>query len=281
MVGNFLDAVVWHIDRHHPVAGRRLDIDGVVADAETHHHLELGTRFVYFVANRSEVGIEHCVGVVRQLGPGFVDLMTRFRRDIGVILARGVRRAHRVAEREYQRTLRAHAVVDFAEIQARALGLLRQMDEFAQSRYRLESRYHHVLVDEFQDTNAVQYAWLRHLAGKTPSLMVVGDDDQSIYGWRGARIENIQQFQTDYPNAEMIRLEQNYRSTSRILRAANTLIANNPHVFEKQLWSELGYGEPLRVIRCRNEEAEAERVAVEIQNQHHQHKRAWRDFAIL
>ena len=138
-----------------------------------------------------------------------------------------------------------------------------------------------MLVDEYQDTNASQYLLVKMLVGTQARFTVVGDDDQSIYAWRGARPENLALLKEDFPHLKVVMLEQNYRSTSRILRAANTLIANNPHVFEKQLWSELGYGEPLRVIRCRNEEAEAERVAVEIQNQHHQHKRAWRDFAIL
>ncbi|MFP3547794.1 UvrD-helicase domain-containing protein, partial [Rhizobium sp. SIMBA_035] len=96
------------------------------------------------------------------------------------------------------------------------------------------------------------------LAKGGDSLMVVGDDDQSIYGWRGAKIENIYQYSTDFPDAETIRLEQNYRSTSRILRCANVLISNNPHAFEKQLWSDMGHGDEIRVIRCRNEDAEAE-----------------------
>ncbi|HAK57047.1 MAG TPA: hypothetical protein DCP38_16440, partial [Acidobacteria bacterium] len=181
------------------------------------------------------------LGVVRQLGPGFVDLMTRFRRDIGVILARGVRRAHRVAEREYQRTLRAHAVVDFAEIQARALGLLRQMDEFAQSRYRLESRYHHVLVDEFQDTSRAQWelvsllvqSWGEGLgvlqdAPIPPSIFVVGDRKQSIYRFRDADValfgeagDYIARLRPDVPVREAI--SRSFRAVPALLRFVNDL----------------------------------------------------------
>ncbi|HBX57216.1 MAG TPA: DNA helicase II, partial [Pseudomonas sp.] len=124
----------------------------------------------------------------------------------------------------YEQACARAGAVDFAELLLRSLELWRDNQTL---REQYQARFKHMLVDEFQDTNAVQYAWLRHLAGKSPSLMVVGDDDQSIYGWRGARIENIQQFQTDYPNAEMIRLEQNYRSTATILKAANALIDNN------------------------------------------------------
>src|SRR5690606_8605429 len=106
----------------------------------------------------------------------------------------------------------------------------------------------HILVDEFQDTNAVQYAWLRLLAQGGASLMVVGDDDQSIYGWRGARIENIQQFADDFADAQSIRLEQNYRSTGTILQAANALIANNQGRLGKELWTEGQDGEPISLF---------------------------------
>ncbi|WVM90089.1 3'-5' exonuclease [Halopseudomonas pachastrellae] len=142
-------------------------------------------------------------------------------------------------------------------------------------------RIRYMLVDEYQDTNASQYLLVKMLVGTQARFTVVGDDDQSTTPGAAHARKTWALLKEDFPHLKVVMLEQNYRSTSRILRAANTLIANNPHVFEKQLWSELGYGEPLRAIRCRNEEAEAERVAVEIQNQHHQHKRAWRDFAIL
>ncbi|MAD01923.1 MAG: DNA helicase Rep [Pseudomonadales bacterium] len=178
----------------------------------------------------------------------------------------------------YQRTLKAYNAVDFDDLILIRVVLFRDNPDVLE---KWQFRIRYMLVDEYQDTNASQYLLVKMLVGTQARFTVVGDDDQSIYAWRGARPENLALLKEDFPHLKVVMLEQNYRSPSRILRAANTLIANNPHVFEKQLWSELGYGEPLRVIRCRNEEAEAERVAVEIQNQHHQHKRAWRDFAIL
>ena len=178
----------------------------------------------------------------------------------------------------YQRTLKAYNAVDFDDLILIPVVLFRDNPDVLE---KWQFRIRYMLVDEYQDTNASQYLLVKMLVGTQARFTVVGDDDQSIYAWRGARPENLALLKEDFPHLKVVMLEQNYRSTSRILRAANTLIANNPHVFEKQLWSELGYGEPLRVIRCRNEEVEAERVAVEIQNQHHQHKRAWRDFAIL
>ena len=178
----------------------------------------------------------------------------------------------------YQRTLKAYNAVDFDDLILIPVVLFRDNPDVLE---KWQFRIRYMLVDEYQDTNASQYLLVKMLVGTQARFTVVGDDDQSIYAWRGARPENLALLKEDFPHLKVVMLEQNYRSTSRILRAANTLIANNPHVFEKQLWSELGYGEPLRVIRCRNGEAEAERVAVEIQNQHHQHKRAWRDFAIL
>ena len=154
----------------------------------------------------------------------------------------------------YEQACNRAGAVDFAELLLRSLELWRD-NPALREQYR--ARFKHILVDEFQDTNAVQYAWLRHLAGKTPSLMVVGDDDQSIYGWRGARIENIQQFQTDYPNAEMIRLEQNYRSTATILKAANALIGNNSGRLGKELWTDGNEGEPIALYAGFNEQDEA------------------------
>ncbi len=144
--------------------------------------------------------------------------------------------------------------VDFAELLLRSLELWRDNHAL---REQYQARFRHMLVDEFQDTNAVQYAWLRLIAGKSPSLMVVGDDDQSIYGWRGAKIENIHQFQRDYPNAEMIRLEQNYRSTTTILKAANALIDNNAGRLGKELWTDGSEGEPISLYAGFNEQDEA------------------------
>ncbi|GAA6132378.1 DNA helicase II [Halopseudomonas sabulinigri] len=162
----------------------------------------------------------------------------------------------------YEQACARAGAVDFAELLLRSLELWRDNQTL---REQYQARFKHMLVDEFQDTNAVQYAWLRHLAGKNPSLMVVGDDDQSIYGWRGARIENIQQFQTDYTNAEMIRLEQNYRSTATILKAANALIDNNAGRLGKQLWTDGNEGEPIALYAGFNEQDEARFIVERIE----------------
>src|SRR5690554_869731 len=154
----------------------------------------------------------------------------------------------------YEQACARAGVVDFAELLLRSLELWRDNPSL---REQYQARFRHMLVDEFQDTNAVQYAWLRLIAGSNPSLMVVGDDDQSIYGWRGARIENIQQFHQDYPNAELIRLEQNYRSTATILKAANALITNNAGRMGKELWTEGDEGEPIALYAGFNEQDEA------------------------
>lgn len=154
----------------------------------------------------------------------------------------------------YEQACARAGVVDFAELLLRSLELWRDNQPL---REQYQARFKHMLVDEFQDTNAVQYAWLRLIAGNSPSLMVVGDDDQSIYGWRGARIENIQQFQQDYPSAELIRLEQNYRSTATILKAANALITNNAGRMGKELWTDGTDGEPIALYAGFNEQDEA------------------------
>jgi len=154
----------------------------------------------------------------------------------------------------YEQACARAGVVDFAELLLRSLELWR---DNVSLREQYQARFRHLLVDEFQDTNAVQYAWLRLIAGKTPSLMVVGDDDQSIYGWRGAKIENIHQFQRDYPQAELIRLEQNYRSTASILKAANALITQNAGRLGKELWTDGAEGEPIALYAGFNEQDEA------------------------
>ncbi|GAB3464852.1 DNA helicase II [Azotobacter salinestris] len=157
----------------------------------------------------------------------------------------------------YEAACARAGVIDFAELLLRALDLWRDRPGLLEHYQR---RFRHVLVDEFQDTNAVQYAWLRLLAQGGASLMAVGDDDQSIYGWRGARIENIQQFCQDFPAAETIRLEQNYRSTGSILKAANALIANNQGRLGKELWTEGADGEPIGLYAAFNEHDEARYV---------------------
>jgi ATP-dependent DNA helicase Rep len=139
-----------------------------------------------------------------------------------------------------------------------------------------------VLVDEYQDTNAVQYELLKALVGERAMFTAVGDDDQSIYGWRGATIENLKRLPTDYPNLKVIPLEQNYRSTGSILRAANHVIAGNPKIFEKKLWSEFGDGEAVALVLADGEEHEAERAVARIQALRSEGKAAeFREFAIL
>lgn len=162
---------------------------------------------------------------------------------------------------DYERSLNAYNAVDFDDL------ILRPARLFATQRDLLESwqmRIRYLLVDEYQDTNGAQYELVRQLAGPRGAFTVVGDDDQSIYSWRGARPENLTRLKEDYPILKVIMLEQNYRSSARILGLANALIAHNPHVFEKQLWSELASGERPRVLRCRDETHEAERVMAEI-----------------
>ena len=158
----------------------------------------------------------------------------------------------------YEEACRRAGVVDFAELLLRSHELLR---DHAAIRNRYRERFQHILVDELQDTNAIQYAWLRLLAGDSGWLFMVGDDDQSIYGWRGARIENIQRFPRDFKHVPVYRLEQNYRSTGTILAAANALIANNQGRLGKNLWTEGKDGEPIRVYRAFNEVDEARFVA--------------------
>ena len=178
----------------------------------------------------------------------------------------------------YQRKLRAFNAVDFDDL------ILLPVKLFEEHTYILkqwQNKVRYLLVDEYQDTNASQYLLVKMLIGKRNQFTVVGDDDQSIYAWRGARPENLTLLKDDYPSLKVVMLEQNYRSTSRILRCANVLIANNPHDFKKQLWSEMGHGEEIRVLRCRNEDAEAERVAIEILSLHLRTGRPYSDFAIL
>ncbi len=161
----------------------------------------------------------------------------------------------------YQEACDRAGLVDFAEILLRALELLRG-NQYIREHY--QARFKHILVDEFQDTNAIQYAWLRMMAGAQSNVMIVGDDDQSIYGWRGARVENIEKFTREFPSVNTIRLEQNYRSTKTILEASNTLIANNSERMGKQLWTEGLVGEPISVYSAYNELDEARFVVSKI-----------------
>jgi len=169
----------------------------------------------------------------------------------------------------YEEACERGGLVDFAELLLRAHELWRERPSLL-AHYR--ERFRHVLVDEFQDTNAIQYAWVRLLAGDGGRLFVVGDDDQSIYGWRGARIENIHRIRQDFPGMRLVRLEQNYRSTGSILKAANGLIAHNHDRLGKNLWTAGGEGEPLTLYAAFNEHDEArfvlERIAHWIEQGH-------------
>lgn len=178
----------------------------------------------------------------------------------------------------YEEACQRAGAVDFAELLLRSLELWRDNPTLLQQYQR---RFRHILVDEFQDTNAVQYAWLRLLAADCSSLMVVGDDDQSIYGWRGARIENILQFNDDFPKAQTVRLEQNYRSTANILNAANALINNNQGRLGKELWTDEVGGEPIRVYQGYNEYDEARYIVEVIEQALHGSELKRSEIAIL
>ena len=169
--------------------------------------------------------------------------------------------AARVMQR-YEERLAAYQAVDFDDLIALPHKLLLR-DEAVRAKWENTLRY--VLVDEYQDTNAIQYELLKSIVGERALFTAVGDDDQSIYGWRGATTLNLKRLPQDYPNLKVIALEQNYRSTGNILRAANNVIAHNPKLFEKKLWSAFGDGEPVRVVECDGEEHEAERTVARIQ----------------
>ena len=174
---------------------------------------------------------------------------------------------------QYQEQCERTGVVDFAELQLRAFELWRDRPDML-AHYR--ARFRHVLIDEFQDTNTIQYAWIKLLAGTDGLPFAVGDDDQSIYRWRGARVENLQQFRRDYPNVQLFRLEQNYRSTGNILAAANALIANNNGRLGKNLWTAGEQGEPVKLYAAFNERDEADFVINRIREWAHQRRPAQR-----
>ena len=184
----------------------------------------------------------------------------------------------------YEERLLAYSAVDFDDLISLPLKLL-QTDE--ETRLKWQRKLRHVLVDEYQDTNATQYDLLKALVGQDGLFTAVGDDDQSIYGWRGATIENLKRLPLDYPNLKVIPLEQNYRSTSAILTAANNVIALNPKIFQKKLWSDLGEGEPVKVVESDQEEHEAERAVTRIMairantTGEYTGITEWKDFAIL
>jgi ATP-dependent DNA helicase Rep len=180
--------------------------------------------------------------------------------------------------KEYERTLRAYQAVDFDDLISLPVRLF---DEHPEVRERWQNRLRYLLIDEYQDTNRAQYRLLRQLSGVRGAFTAVGDDDQAIYAWRGADVENLKLLQTDYPKLKVIKLEQNYRSSRRILDAANTVIANNDKLFDKRLWSEHGIGDQIVVTNCRDAEHEAEWVATKISAHKFEHRTRFRDYAVL
>jgi len=178
----------------------------------------------------------------------------------------------------YERHLRAYNAVDFDDLIVRPTLALRDNDAL---REQWQNKVHYLLVDEYQDTNSAQYLMVKLLVGSRACFTAVGDDDQSIYAWRGARPENLADLANDYPALKVIMLEQNYRSTSRILKAANAVIANNPHTFVKNLWSQHGMGANIRVVQCPTEDAEAEKVVTELLNHKVMQRCEFRDYAVL
>lgn len=180
--------------------------------------------------------------------------------------------------RSYAATLAAYQAVDFDDLIRIPAILLANNEEV---RTRWQNRVRYLLVDEYQDTNVCQYRLVQLLTGPRAMFTAVGDDDQAIYAWRGATIENLAKLTTDYPNLKLIKLEQNYRSVQRILAAANQVIEKNPKLFEKKLWSDLGVGEPIVVSAMDGEEHEAESIAMKISASRFERQAQWKDFAIL
>lgn len=180
--------------------------------------------------------------------------------------------------RAYQGMLNACQAVDFDDLIVRPVTLL-QTNEAVRTSW--QHRWRYILVDEYQDTNLAQYQLIQSLLGPQTQLTVVGDDDQSIYAWRGANPDNLRQLAQDFPQLELIKLEQNYRSSGHILQAANALIANNNHVFDKQLWSELGPGDLIKVIQASDDIKEAEQVVMDLLSHKYQQGQHWGQYAIL
>lgn len=178
----------------------------------------------------------------------------------------------------YQETVKAYQAVDFDDLIALPLRLL---EEQPPVRERWQNTLRYLLIDEVQDTNSVQYALIKHITGPRAMFTAVGDDDQSIYGWRGADIKNLADLQTAYSALKVIKLEQNYRSTNRILAAANALISHNPKLFEKKLWSEHGTGNPIAVLPMEHEDAEAENIIARLSAHRFERHAKFGDYAIL
>ena len=178
----------------------------------------------------------------------------------------------------YQQQLQACNSVDFDDLIMLPVILFRANADILN---KWQDRIHYLLIDEYQDTNTSQYELIKLICQMRHKLTVVGDDDQSIYAWRGAKPENIHRLQQDFPTLEVVKLEQNYRSTGRILKVANHLIANNPHLFDKKLWSSSGLGDFIRILPCKNDQDEAQKVVIDMIGKHFQNNESYSNFAIL
>ncbi|MDO8703425.1 MAG: UvrD-helicase domain-containing protein [Sulfuricaulis sp.] len=179
---------------------------------------------------------------------------------------------------EYEQHLQAYNAIDLDDLMLKPVRLFQNHPQVLEA---WQQRVRYLLVDEYQDTNLSQHELVKLLAGKRGALTVVGDDDQSIYAWRGAHPENMKHLQQDFPSLKLIKLEKNYRSSGRILKAANALIANNTHIYEKALWCECDYGEPLRVLQARGDDHEADRIVSEMLYHKFKNNTDFRDYAIL
>jgi len=263
----------------------------------TFHHL--GLRIIKAEARRLGLG-QHisiydpidCLAVLKELAVGMPDeqlklaqsMISRWKNDLRTP-AQLLAQAQNAQEQklaslylDYCSYLNSCHAVDFDDLIYLPVLLFEEQPDCLE---KWQQRIRYMLVDEYQDTNRSQYRLVQLIVGVRGALTVVGDDDQSIYAWRGAEAENLARLQQDYPNLKVIKLEQNYRSTSCILNAANALIANNPHVFEKKLWCDIGHGDAIRIIETRSEEKEAERAVSELFQHQFQRKLPWSNYAIL
>ncbi len=213
-----------------------------------------------------------------KLDPGLARSMISKAKNGGWPEAEGEESLLGAVYRRYVHELKLLNAVDFDDLLLLTVRLLREHDDV---RERWQQRYTHIMVDEFQDTNSVQLDLLRLLTSDPPNVCVVGDDDQSIYGWRGAEVSNILEFERHFPKPKIVKLEQNYRSTTTILQAANSVIRNNPRRRAKSLWSSHGAGEPIRLICMPGERDEARFVAEDIQKRRVEENLPWEDFAVL
>ncbi len=256
-----------------------------------HRHVGLGRRFAIFDAQDQLALLRRLMQQVslagRDLDPKRILARISLLKNAGVTPEAFAGRARADDDYEvmvaelyprYERALRAANAVDFDDLIVLPLRLL---EENAAVREALQGRYRHFLVDEYQDTSRVQVRLLRALAARAESICAVGDDDQSIYAWRGAEVENILRFEQSFPGTTEVKLTQNYRSTGRILEAANAVIAKNPARRGKSLWTAGGAGEPIRVVVCPDGDAEAEWVTEEALRLVHEGRRRWDDVAIL